>query len=490
PAPAPAPALEAAAAAASGDDSRILSLSDAALAAATSDQKIAMMKTLIADANRTNGPRGDDYWQKERCRDGVVRILKTAPDAGSFDRMYYRIDPSNLGSALGDVGAIDALLARHQAETRPGDWAGLGRYVRTVSGAERTTGNFVEFLVDGPSAIGPGLAAIESAKSTIHVEVFELQGDDIGRAFAAALEERLAHGVKVRLMVDEHGSDAEHDQAVADILDGLRRAGAEVRIVEPPLDLSHLDHRKVMVIDGQTAFTGGMNVGRDYQVDWHDQQTFVVGPAVADLQKAFLERWTEAGGRVPASELPELFPKPLIDKDGSAVRVVGHAGGAEDENIKAMYLRAFLTAQASIRIENPYFVDPDVVSGLIRAARRGVKVQVILPEDNDVAIVQRGSRAYYPDLLKAGVEIYEYQGRMAHDKVCVIDGRWTTAGSSNLDARSLRDNDELNLAIDDPRVAAYVDAQLFAPDLKRSKRILSYSPTWRERLDRWLSGQL
>ncbi len=158
--------------------------------------------------------------------------------------------------------------------------------------------------------------------------------------------------------------------------------------------------------------------------------------------------------------------------------------------IKAAYLRAFATAEREIRIANPYFVDSDIVAVLAAAARRGVKVQVIVPEDNDVRIVQRASRAFYPDLIAAGVEIYEYQGRMAHEKVCTIDGIGVTAGSSNMDARSFSNNDELNLIMADRALAAYVNEHLFDKDLQRSKRITSYTPTPRERIDRALLEEM
>ena len=242
----------------------------------------------------------------------------------------------------------------------------------------------------------------------------------------------------------------------------------------------------MLVIDGDTAFTGGMNIGKLYQADWHDQQTLVMGPAVAKLQDAFLQKWRANGGAVPDAERAALYPPLQEEAGGSETRVVAHSGGAADQNIKAMYLRAIYTAETSIRIANPYFLDSEVVAALGLAARRGVKVQVVLPADNDVAIVQRGSRAFYPDLIAAGVEVYEYQGRMAHEKVAVMDGRWATFGSSNLDARSLRYNDELNLAVSDPNLAAYIERNLFDVDLKSSRRIESYTPTLRERLDRRL----
>ena len=117
-------------------------------------------------------------------------------------------------------------------------------------------------------------------------------------------------------------------------------------------------------------------------------------------------------------------------------------------------------------------------------------MQVIVPEDNDVPIVQRGSRAFYPDMIACGAEVYEYQGRMAHQKVASIDGVGVTAGSSNMDSRSFVNNDELNITAFDPELAGYVNKHLFDEDLKRSKRITSYTPTLRERLDRTLEDQL
>jgi cardiolipin synthase len=135
-------------------------------------------------------------------------------------------------------------------------------------------------------------------------------------------------------------------------------------------------------------------------------------------------------------------------------------------------------------------VDSDVVAALVSAARRKVKVQVELPQVNDEKLVQDASRAYYPDPIKAGVEVYEYQGRMAHEKVAVIDDDWVTFGSSNLDARSLVDNDELNVIVLDRRLAATVDSALFEPDLKQCRRITSFSPSLVDEAGRLIGGLL
>jgi cardiolipin synthase len=161
--------------------------------------------------------------------------------------------------------------------------------------------------------------------------------------------------------------------------------------------------------------------------------------------------------------------------------VVGHIGW-NDHNVKAMFLRAVGTAQKSIRIANPYFTDEDIFASLCAAVRRGVRVQIILPQNNDEKLVQRASRDAYPELLKAGVEIYEYKDRMAHEKVEVIDGRWATFGSSNLDARSLTFNDELNLVVTDTGVAGDIEKRLFDVDLLNSERILKYSPPIKDHL--------
>lgn len=477
-------------AAADGSESAILGLSAAALAQATPDQKVAMLKTLMAYSHPNQGGEGGGNDQNQGAREqAILRLLSSSHGAAAFDRVYYRIDPRNLPNALSDPQPVYDMVSADRASAVPGDWAALDRYIDEVAQTKSSGKNRVQFLIDD-GVIAPGLAVIEGAKTSIHLEVFQLQADETGWTVARMLAAKAKAGVRVRLMLDANGSSAHTDQKVEDLIEFLRASGAEVVVKRIPIDMSHLDHRKVMVVDGDTAFTGGMNIGNSYQKDWHDQQTLISGPAVSALQNAFLERWRAAGGAVPDAEIPALYPSLTEQPDGAETTVVAHEGKAKDQNIRAMYLRAIGTAQASIRIANPYFMDGAIVAELVRAAGRGVKVQVVLPEDNDTPIVQRGSRAYYPDLLAAGVQVFEYQGRMAHEKVAVFDSRWSTFGSSNLDSRSLRYNDELNLAVSDPGVARYIEKNLFDEDLKRSKPILHHTPTLRERLDRSLEGAL
>jgi cardiolipin synthase len=471
------------------DEGSITRLSAGELARLTPDRKIAMINVLIEGARHAQPSPEGGYDEKTSAREqAVFRILGSGRDAADFDRMYYHVDPRGLALAA-DIWRVKAMVAAQRATTVPGDWEGFGRYIDTVTGSSSSGKNRIQFLIDGEGAIAPIKAAIEGAARSIHLEVFQYQPDAYGQGLADILSAKAAAGLKVRLIVDPYGTnnDPSDAQKVAVIFDGMRAAGVRIIIPKGTFLNGHLDHRKVLVIDGEVGFTGGMNVGKSYQEDWHDQQTMIIGPAVAKLQEAFVARWTAAGGRFDADE--NLYPPQMEVPDGSETRIVGHAGG-KDRNIKAAYLRAFATAQSEIRVANPYFTDSDVVATLCDRARHGVKVQVIVPEDNDQAMVQRASRAFYPDLIAAGVEVYEYQGRMAHQKVAVIDGFGVTAGSSNMDARSFFNNDELNLVVADRALAEYVGKHLFDEDLKRSRRVMSYTPTPRELIDRNLLEEL
>ncbi len=368
----------------------------------------------------------------------------------------------------------------------PGDWLGYLAYIDASAGAQNAGKNSIDFLVDR-EVMAPALAAVSGARNSIHIEVFQYQADKIGWSLARVLAKKAAGGVRVRVLLDAKGSNTDH-QDVKALLGYLRGEGVHVLVrPAPPLD-THLDHRKVMVVDGLIGFTGGMNIGETYQEQWHDQQSLIRGPAVALLQKAFLSQWQAVGGTTEPGE--NLLPPSADQPDGAQTRVVAHLGADHDQNIRRAYLAAFATSQKLIRIADPYFVDAGVIKALETAARRGVKVQIVLPAKNNIKLMQDASRAFYPDLLSAGAEVYEYQNRMAHEKVAVIDDYWTTFGSSNLDPRSLVHNDELNIVATDARLASTVNAKLFEPDLRQSRRILSHKVTAAERAARAIAGQL
>lgn len=452
----------------------IAALGAADMAAATPEQRLAMLHTLVKYSRPASG---EDRRQLD-IENAIYRLFDSSPDAAAFDHLYYNVRRIKLHGAVSYPRAIEDQARRHLAAAAPGDWAGLGRYIDAVTGSRSAGLNRIDFLIDA-EVLPAAEAALDAARSSIHIEVYQLQADEIGWALARKLAARAKDGVEVRLIVDYYGSGVKKGVEIQKLLAFLRDNGCEARAHMSARWTGSRDHRKVMVIDGELGFTGGMNIGGHYQVDWHDQQSVLTGPAVARLQDSFLERWTEAGGvvRDRAACYPELKEIP----GGAEARVVYHRGNT-DRNIKAMYLRAFATAQKYIRVAAPYFADPDVVRALCAAAGRGVKVQVVLPALNNKKIAMQSSRSFYPDLLKAGAEVYEYQGRMAHQKVVTIDGAWSSFGSSNLDSRSLKNNHELNVAVLDARLAARIDRDLFDKDIPASLRIERYKPTLMDRI--------
>jgi cardiolipin synthase len=278
-------------------------------------------------------------------------------------------------------------------------------------------------------------------------------------------------GVPVKVIYDPMGSKESNGKKTSDdVYKFMQQHGVQVIAQQPTALADHLTHRKITVVDGQTAFTGGMNVGDEYSTLWHDVHSKVEGPAVADLQKLFIQQWKGDGGTVTPQEVTKMLPN-LMPVAETSARVIGHEGRG-DQNIKLAYLRAIDTAQTSVKIANPYFSDPDVMKSLANAAKRGVDVQVVVPATNDMAAEQNASRANYLDLVNAGVKVYEYAGApMAHDKVATFDGKMSTIGSSNLDARSLGNNDEANVWTGDPSVAKDLEANLFARDIGQSTLI-------------------
>jgi len=458
-------------------------LPDAALRGATKEQKLAMVKSLLSELRCPGSVDPDDA---ETERESLTQLVLGSKTAAELDYVLSRVDATDLAREL---SGVDRLKAQKHIETlhapTPGDWAGYRSYLEQVANTGPATKNSLDFLVDGAEVAPKGLEVLSGAKDSINLSVFQLEGDQVGATVVDLLCQKAKAGVKVRVLLDGFGSES-------DKLDGfvskLKAAGAEVIINKAPLLKDHLDHRKVLVVDGNKAFTGGMNIGEHYQREWHDQQTYVTGPAVSGLQDAFWEHWKREGGAGPEGAEKERYHRAgSAPAAGAETYVVKHEGNARDRNIKAAYLKAFNTAEKSITISNPYFADADIIQTLCNAAKRGVKVQVILPAENDMAVVKAAAVGYYPNLIKAGVEVYEYQGRMAHQKVAVVDGKWATVGSSNLDARSLEYNDEMNLVVLDEKFAASVQEKMFDKDLPQSKRITHADPTFQQRLDRLIS---
>jgi cardiolipin synthase len=352
--------------------------------------------------------------------------------------------------------------------------------------------NRVALLRDGTQTYPAMLRAIAAARSTICLESYIFQEDEIGHRFAQALSERARAGVEVNLMVD----------AFASPLGGafLRELGdAGVRVVRFNTlgwrrlfsRLWHRDHRKLLTLDGEVGFTGGMNIDlehadvREGGAGWRDTDVRIVGPAATDLQQCFLRNWRRQGG-------PEVDARryaPPQPGDGR-VRIVANELELRRRDMRKEYLRAIRAATRRIWLTQGYFLPPlSTRMALRKAARRGVDVRVILGGTTDVNAVLWASRALYGGLLAAGARIFEWRGTVLHAKTAVIDGRWGTVGSTNFDYRSLYLNLELNAVVEDEKFGAALES-LFEGDLPHCHTVTLAE--WRARpwLSRLLSGIL
>jgi cardiolipin synthase len=363
------------------------------------------------------------------------------------------------------------------------------QFVRSMSqllGPPVIAGNRFEVLVNGDQIFPSMLAAIRSAQHTITFETFIYWSGVIGEQIAAALADKARAGVKVHVLLDWVGSSKMDHR----YLSALHEAGAEVFRYHKPhwTGLGRLNdrtHRKLLVIDGQTGFTGGVGIAQEWTGNaqdpqhWRDTHFRVAGPAVGHMQAVFMDNWIKASGNVLHG--PAYFPQIDSYGEGCAHMFSSSPSGGSDD-MQLMYLMAITAATHTIHLASAYFVpDKLTINALVEAARRGVKVQVLTPGQRiDTHTVREASRACWGDLLKAGVQMYEYQPTMFHVKLLVVDEYLVSVGSTNFDSRSFKLNDEANLNIYD-RDFAKRQTAIFADDLKQSQQVT---------LDDWMNRPL
>jgi cardiolipin synthase len=336
-------------------------------------------------------------------------------------------------------------------------------------------GNLVEDLENGEEIFPAMLEAIRAAQKTITFETYIYWSGDIGTRFADALVERARAGVAVKVMVDWAGSMKMEDA----LLQRLKDAGVEVHQYRPLKwynlgRLNNRTHRKLLVVDGSVAFTGGVGIADQWEghaqdpEHWRDLHFRIRGPVVAQVQAAFNDNWIKTTGVVLNGE--DYFP-PLerVGEMDAHMFIASPAGGSESMHL--MYLMAIAAAERSIDLEAAYFVpDELIIKALVAARLRGVRVRVIVPGKHiDSDTVRLASKAHWGDLLLAGVEIHEYQPTMMHNKLLVVDGLMVSVGSTNFDLRSFRLNDEASLNVYDPAFAARM-TEVFEADLKPTVR--------------------
>ena len=350
------------------------------------------------------------------------------------------------------------------------------RNVSVMFGPALLPGNRAQALVNGDQIFTDMLKAIGGARKTITFESYIYWSGETGAAFTQALIERARAGVKIHLLFDALGSGRIDDNSVKQ----MKAAGVEVDKYNPwrwntLAQINNRTHRKIMVVDGRIGYTGGAGIADEWSGNaqdpkhWRDTHFRLEGPAVGQMQAAFMENWIEVTGNVLHGE--EYFPE-LARAGSHAAQFVVSSPGGGSESMQLMYLLSIAAAAKSIKLSAAYFVPDDVeIRTLVAAAGRGVRVQIIVPgHETDSPAVRRASRSTWGELLRAGVEFYEYQPTFFHCKVMIVDELWVSVGSTNFDARSFSVNDEANLNVYDRDFAA-AQARIFEDDLSRSRRI-------------------
>ena len=372
------------------------------------------------------------------------------------------------------------------------------RSMGVLLGPSITQGNEVKELLNGEQIFPPMLDAIRSAQHSITFETYIYWSGDIGKQFADALSERARAGVQVHVLLDWVGSAKIEDSFLTE----MEKAGVEIEKFHEPswYDLARLNnrtHRKILVVDGATGFTGGVGIapawtGHGQDPDhWRDTHFQVKGPVVAQMQATFLDNWLKATGRVMHG--PKYFP-PLSPAGDQRAQMFSSSPASGSESMQLMYHLAITAAERSIDLSAAYFV-PDTLTRklLMDALQRGVRVRLITPgEHTDTEIVKAASRATWGGLLQAGAQIHQYQPTMYHCNVRVVDQRMVSVGSTNFDNRSFRLNDEANLNVYDSAFAARMTAT-FEDDLKHSRQV-TYADwlnrPWTEKLSERLASVL
>ncbi|MDP3859857.1 MAG: phospholipase D-like domain-containing protein [Stagnimonas sp.] len=374
------------------------------------------------------------------------------------------------------------------------------------AGSPLVAGNRLRLLSDGPATYAAMFAAIDQARHHIHLETYIFEDGEIGEQFATRLLERERAGVQVRVLYDSVGGLG----TAKEFFERLRAGGIQVVEFNPinPLEgkrkgwqVNQRDHRKLLIVDGRSAFVGGINISDSYASSpfssprlkragksgkaaqgsgWRDTHLQIDGPVVAEFQQLFLASWAKQRGPVIAAK--GLFPG-MSPQGAEVVRAIGSGADEPESLIFLTLMSAIAHAEQSIHLTIAYFApDPQLRQALLDAARRGVEVELLLPRHTDSWVIFNIGRSHYQELLDGGVKIHERGGPVMHAKTATIDGVWSTVGSTNLDWRSLLHNDELNAVVVGSDFAAQMET-MFERDLVESTAI--QAEQWRQRSLTW-----
>jgi cardiolipin synthase len=340
------------------------------------------------------------------------------------------------------------------------------------------TATRMDLLIDGAAFFPRLLADIEAATSDVHILIFGFKGGVVGDRFRDVLVDKAAAGVRVRVITEAAysqpglGSKAFYDSLTAGGVQVVANQGAFLdldgvlgqRYLDWRLDdLGHFDHRKVVVVDGRVGYVGGPGIEDHYSTGTHDLMVRLEGPVVAQLQAVFLLSWHFQGGPLRPDDVERSFP-PIADVGGTTMQILHNNPGEGHLPIGAAFRAAVRDATSRLYVISPYLTDRGILTGLVDAARRGVRVRVIVPADPHALPARAAVRHYFRALTEAGADVREHP-EMAHAKVVLSDDT-VLVGTSNLDAISLSRNWEMQLCIEDAAVADLFARELFDRDLE------------------------
>lgn len=403
---------------------------------------------------------GINYWKKKRyskkMRENGFIIDKLRTNIGQYDKVMQDAEDT----------------VKHYAE--------LSNMLLKDLGSPLTKGNKVKLLANGETKFPELLDSIRSAKHHIHLEYYIYECDETGMSIIDLLIEKAKEGVKVRFIYDDFGSPG----IKSSLEKKMREAGIEIfafhkiKFYLLANRFNYRNHRKIVVIDGCTAFVGGINVSDKYvnkndpkKLFWRDTHIKIEGPAVFYLQYLFITDWNFCCGDAAFEINDQYFPAVAVKENGSYVQIA--AGGPDSPSPSILYtlLQAINLAKEEILITTPYFIPGDsIMDALCMAALSGLKVKLLVPGISDSKLVNAAARSYYNQLLRCGVDIYCYQKGFVHAKTIVTDRKLSMIGTANMDYRSFELNFEVNGIVYDNDFAEQM-AQLFFEDLKDARQI-------------------
>lgn len=435
----------------------------------------------------------------QKCAVALCLVLVLLAGCSSLslpDRVVHTNHAVRIEGAYGplSVQKNEAVLAR--LKNRSPETNIYDRHLAQVEelmGSPLMTGNKITLLLDGPATYKSMYSAIQGAKNHINMETYSIEDDEVGRRFAAALIDKQKKGVQVNFIYDSVGSGDTPKEFFKSLMD----SGINVLEFNPlnPLMLRKKwevgrDHRKLLVVDGQIAFVGGVNISSVYSSGsftrskprtkdtppWRDTHLRIEGPVVREFQKLFLATWEKQKGEPLA--LKSFFPK-IGSRGNEMVRAIGSSPDESYNPIYVTLLSAINSAETYAYVTSAYFVpDPRLLAALKGAAQRDVDVRLLLPDKTDSNMAFYASHSYYDELLSAGVKIYERKDALLHAKTALIDGVWSTIGSTNLDWLSLEYNQEINAIIVGQEFGTQMRV-MFEKDIESSRLVTREK--WRQR---------